>query len=95
MSDWGCRLMRHTGLTPLRLRVFSMEAVHKITCVTVEAAGMEKAFRRLANWQLVACVFGLMAGFVPGVSFTGRFYGLDVMGGSIMEPADGQRARVT
>jgi len=36
----------------------------------------------------------MVAGFVPGASFTGQFYGLDFMSGSLMEPDDGQRARV-
>jgi len=56
---------------------------------------MEKQFRRLSNLQLFACVLGMVAGFVPGVSFTGQFYGLDFMSGSLMEPDDGHRVRVT
>lgn len=55
---------------------------------------MDKVFRRLSNLQLVACAIGMVAGFVPGVSFTGRFYGLDFMSGGFVEPDD-QRVRVT
>jgi hypothetical protein len=64
-------------------------------CSAAEAASMEKQFRLLSNLQLFACVLGMVAGFVPGVSFTGQFYGLDFMSGGLMEPADSQRARVT
>jgi CysZ protein len=35
-----------------------------------------KAFRSLPNWQLLACALGMVAGFVPGVSFTSNYWSL-------------------
>jgi hypothetical protein len=50
---------------------------------------------RLCDWQLGTCVLGAAAGFVPGVSWTGRFSGMDYMSGGFVVPADDARVRVT
>lgn len=56
---------------------------------------MGTVFRSLPNWQLVACLLGILAGFVPGVSFTGQFYGLSYVSGGWGASADGKGVRVT
>jgi hypothetical protein len=49
----------------------------------------------LCNLQLLACVLGILAGFVPGISFTGMFTGMDYMSGGFMAAVDDHRVRVT
>src|ERR1043166_6050072 len=56
--------------------------------------GMAKTLLSLCGWQIVACLLGLVAGFVPGISFTGPFWGLDFTGGGFLALADDHRARV-
>jgi hypothetical protein len=45
--------------------------------------------------QLFACVLGILAGFVPGISFTGLFTGMDFMSGGFAVAADDRRVLVT
>jgi hypothetical protein len=49
----------------------------------------------LCSLQLLACVLGILAGFVPGISFTGMFTGMDYMSGGLAFAADDRRVRVT
>jgi hypothetical protein len=39
---------------------------------------MAKSDTRLCNWQIAACVLGVIAGLVPGISFTSSFWGLQI-----------------
>jgi hypothetical protein len=57
---------------------------------------MAKNWVSLCGLQIVACALGLVAGFVPGISFTGRFWGLGlVQGGFGFERTQDAPLRVT
>jgi hypothetical protein len=54
-----------------------------------------RKFVTLIGLQIIACSIGLLAGLVPGVSWTGMFTGMDYMSGGFIVAADDQRVRVT
>jgi hypothetical protein len=43
---------------------------------------MARSWANLCRLQIAACLLGIAAGFVPGISFTGRFWGLGLAQGS-------------
>jgi hypothetical protein len=57
--------------------------------------GVTGKLGNLCTWQLGACLLGVLAGFVPGVSFTGPSTGMYGQSGGLFIPADDRRVRVT
>lgn len=49
---------------------------------------------KLVNLQLAACLLGMLAGFVPSVSFTGPFWGLGYSEQAYVASGEPDRARV-
>jgi hypothetical protein len=63
--------------------------------IAVQGVSVSRQAKTLNVLQIAACGLGMLAGFVPGISFTGLFTGMDYMSGGFAVAAGDERVRVT